>query len=90
VVVVFATVFVRSVCCGEGFAWLGRSHRAAQLINRSQHQYDQGRGDPSLDQGAIALVRALHDHSGVAVRKADAQIVAACEDAVIPLGTVNP
>jgi hypothetical protein len=74
--------------CGSLVATLPPNAGIAVSIKTVEAGEDSG--DPSLDHGATALVKGLHDHSTAAISKANAQIVAACDHAGIPLGTFNP
>jgi hypothetical protein len=58
-------------------------------VNLKTIEAGKNSGYPSLNQGATALVKAIDEHRDVAISTADAQIVAACEHADIPLGTSN-
>jgi hypothetical protein len=62
---------------------------AGIAVNIKTIEAGEDSGYPSLNHGATALDEGLHDHNTAAISKANAQIVAACDHADIPLGTFN-
>jgi len=63
---------------------------SAIAINVKTVEAGEDSGYPSLNRAAIAMVRALHDHSSAEGSAAESAVAKACEKLGITLGTFNP